>query len=174
MPPPETISVPAAVEERLQAHYQRLGMRRTAQRETIIAAAFSSDEHFTADELWDRALALDPRTSRATVYRTIALLVEAGLLREIELGGDQAHYDPNFLARPNHNHLVCVDCGRVIEFEDSHLDVLNDCLTRRLGFRPSRHSLHIEACCEQLRKTGRCQHLIQARLQGKRLHRKRR
>jgi Fur family ferric uptake transcriptional regulator len=174
MPKPATITVPAAVQERLLAHYRRLGMRRTDQRDTIIAAAFSSDEHFTADELWDRALALDPRTSRATVYRTIAMLVEAGLLREIELGGDQAHYDPNFLARPNHNHLVCVDCGRVIEFEDNHLDVLNECLTRRLGFRPSRTSLHIEGCCEQLRKTGRCQHLIESRLQGKRLHRKRR
>jgi len=166
--------IPAVVRERLDAHIQRLGLRRTSQRETIVAAAFASDEHFTADELWDRALAKDPRTSRATVYRTIALLVEAGLLREIELGGDQSHYDPNFLARPNHNHLVCVDCGRVIEFEDSHLDVLNECLTRRLGFRPTRHSLHIEACCDQLRSTGRCEHLIQSRLQGKRLPRKRR
>lgn len=174
MPKTATITVPAAVQERLQAHYQRLGMRRTGQRETIIAAAFSSDEHFTADELWARSLALDPRTSRATVYRTIAMLVEAGLLREIELGGDQAHYDPNFLARPNHNHLVCVDCGRVIEFEDHHLDVLNECLTRRLGFRSTRTSLHIEACCEALRQTGRCQHLIESRLKGKRLPRKRR
>ncbi len=169
-----TPTIPELVQTRLQSHYERLGMRRTVQRETIIAAAFASDEHFTADELWDRALAKDPRTSRATVYRTIALLVEAGLLREIELGGDQAHYDPNFLARPNHNHLVCVDCGRVIEFEDSHLDVLNECLTRRLGFRPTRHSLHIEACCDELRKSGRCQHLIQSRLQSKRLPRKRR
>ena len=151
-----------------------MGLRRTGQRETIIAAAFASHDHFTADELWSRALAKDPRTSRATVYRTIAMLVDAGLLREIELGGDQAHYDPNFVDRPNHNHLVCIDCGRVIEFEDSHLDVLNDCLTRRLGFRPTRHSLHIEACCDQLRETGRCAHLIQSRLQGKRLPRKRR
>lgn len=166
--------LPAEIQSRLNGYYERRGLRRTGQRETIVTAVFASHDHFTADELWARALAKDPRTSRATVYRTIAMLVDAGLLREIELGGDQTHYDPNFVDRPNHNHLVCIDCGRVIEFEDSHLDVLNDCLTRRLGFRTTRHSLHIEACCDQLRETGRCPHLIQSRLQGKRLPRKRR
>lgn len=166
--------IPAAVQERLQAYYQRQGMRRTGQRETIVDAAFASEEHFTADDLWERARAKDPHTARATVYRTIAMLVDAGLLREIDLGQDKSCYDPNFFGRPNHNHLVCVDCGRVIEFEDSHIEVLNDCLTRRLGFRPSRQSLRIEACCDQLRSTGRCPHLIQARLKGKPLPRKRR
>jgi Fur family ferric uptake transcriptional regulator len=166
--------IPAAVIDRLEAYYQRHGMRRTGQREIIVEAAFASDEHFTADELWDRARAKDPHTSRATVYRTLAMLVDAGLLREVDLGQDQTCYDPNFIGRPNHNHLVCIDCGRVIEFEDSHLELLNDCLTRRLGFRPARQTLRIEACCDQLRVSGRCPHLLHARLQGKRLPRKRR
>ena len=114
------------------------------------------------------------RSSRATVYRTLALLVDAGLLGEIELGGEQTTYDPNFLDRPTHNHLVCIDCGRIVEFEDSHVELLNDCLTRRLGFQPVRQSIRIEACCEKLRATGSCPNLIQARLTRKRLPSRRR
>lgn len=167
-------TLPDSVKERLEAHYRRRGFRRTPQRETIVAAAFSSDEHFTADELWERAKGIDPRTSRATVYRTIAFLLDADLIREIDLSQGQAVYDPNFVEKPNHNHLVCVDCGRMIEFEDSHLEVFHECLTRRLGFLPSRQNLRIEACCETLRKTGRCAYLIEARIKGKRLPGRRR
>ena len=161
------------IEERLNDFIRRKGLRRTGQRDTIVKAAFSKDEHFTADELFDRARKLDSETSRATVYRTLSLLVEAELLREIDLGENQTTYDPNFLDKPSHNHLVCIDCGRVVEFEDTHLDLLNDCVTRRLGFKPVRQSIKIEANCEQLRLNGRCPNLIATRLTGKRLRRKR-
>jgi Fur family ferric uptake transcriptional regulator len=163
----------ASVQARLDDFIRQNGLRRTAQREIIVAAAFSQDEHFTADELFERVRKTDANTSRATVYRTLGLLVEATLLREIDLGNDQTTYDPNFLDKPAHNHLVCIDCGRVVEFEDSHIELLNDCVTRRLGFRPIRQALKIEATCEQLRNHGRCPNLIAARLTGKRLHKKR-
>ena len=163
----------SSVQERLDEFIRRKKLRRTGQRETIVRAAFSKDEHFTAEELFARARQLDADTSRATVYRTLALLVEADLLREIDLGDNQTTYDPNFLDKPSHNHLVCIDCGRVVEFEDSHLDLLNDCVTRRLGFKPVRQSIKIEANCEQLRLKGRCPNLIATRLTGKRLRKKR-
>lgn len=163
----------AGIQERLNDFIRRKGLRRTGQRDTIVKAAFSKDEHFTAEELFERARKLDSETSRATVYRTLGLLVEADLLREIDLGDNQTTYDPNFLDKPSHNHLVCIDCGRVVEFEDSHLDLLNDCVTRRLGFKPVRQSIKIEANCEQLRLKGRCPNLIATRLTGKRLRKKR-
>ena len=163
----------ANIQERLNEFIRRKGLRRTGQRETIVKAAFSKDEHFTADELFDRVRKVDAETSRATVYRTLSLLVEADLLREIDLGENQTTYDPNFLDKPSHNHLVCIDCGRVVEFEDSHLDLLNDCVTRRLGFKPIRQTIKIEANCEQLRLKGRCPNLIATRLTGKRLRKKR-
>ncbi|MDB4451535.1 transcriptional repressor [bacterium] len=97
------------------------------------------------------------------------LWFRADLIHEIELGDGQTTYDPNFVDHPNHNHLICVDCGKVVEFEDSHLHLQNDCLTRRLGFRPVRQSLRIEAACERLRNGGSCPDLIQARVRGKRL-----
>jgi Fur family transcriptional regulator, ferric uptake regulator len=163
----------AGIKQRLDAFIERKGLRRTGQRDRIVRAVFSEDEHFTAEELYDRVRRSDDGISRATVYRTLSLLVEADLLREIDLGEDQTTYDPNFLDKPSHNHLVCIDCGKVIEFEDTHIDLLNDCVTRRLGFKPLRQSLKIEANCEQLRKNGRCPNLIATRLTGKRLRRKR-
>jgi len=162
-----------AVQARLDDFIRRKGLRRTSQRDVIAKAIFSKDEHFTAEELFDRVRKTDSDTSRATVYRTLGLLVEADLLREIDLGDNQTTYDPNFLDKPSHNHLVCIDCGKVVEFEDSHLDVLNDCVTRRLGFKPIRQSIKIEANCEQLRLKGRCPSLIATRLTGKRLRKKR-
>jgi len=163
----------ASVQARLDEFIRHKGLRRTAQREGIVKAAFSKDEHFSADELFERVRKTDASTSRATVYRTLGLLVEAGLLREIDLGDDQTTYDPNFLDKPSHNHLVCIDCGRVVEFEDTHIELLNACVTHRLGFNPIRQSLKIEATCEQLRTHGRCPNLIAARLSGKRLRKKR-
>ena len=163
-----------AIQARLDEFIRSKGLRRTGQRDAILKVVFSKDDHFTADELFERVRRANPDTSRATVYRTLGLLVEAGLLREIDLGDGHKHYDPNFLEKPAHNHLVCIECGRVVEFEDSHIEMLNDCVTRRLGFKPARQSLRIEAHCEQLRLRGRCPNLIAARLTGKKLRRKRR
>jgi len=163
----------AGIQERLDDFVRRKGLRRTQQREFIIKSAFSKDEHFTAEELFDRVRKTNAHISRATVYRTLSLLVEADLLREIDLGDNQTTYDPNFLDKPSHNHLVCIDCGRVVEFEDRHIELLNDCVTRRLGFKPVRQALKIEANCEQLRNNGRCPNLIASRLTGKRLRKKR-
>lgn len=162
-----------AVQARLDEFIRQKGLRRTTQRDSIVRVVFSKDEHFTAEELFERVRKTDADTSRATVYRTLGLLVEADLLREIDLGDNQTTYDPNFLDKPSHNHLMCIDCGRVVEFEDLNLDLLNDCVTRRLGFKPLRQSIKIEANCEQLRLRGRCPNLIASRLTGKRLRKKR-
>jgi len=152
------------VKERFDDFIRQRGMRKTTQRDVIVEAAFASDDHFTAEELLEKAKRIDPKTSRATLYRTISLLVDCGLLREIDLGRDERVYDPNFLDSPDHNHLICVDCGKVVEFEDENVALLVDCITRRLGFRPSSKSMRIEACCDKLRSEGFCENLIQQRL----------
>lgn len=162
-----------AVRARVDDFIRRKGLRRTKPRKIILEAVFAMDEHFTAEELYDRVRRTDAETSRATIYRTLALLVEGDLLREIDLGNDQTTYDPNFVHKPTHNHLVCIDCGRVVEFEDAEVEAINARITRRLGFKVLRQTLKIEAACEQLRTNGRCPNLIATRLSGKRLRRKR-
>jgi len=133
------------------------GLRRTIQREAIIEAAFGTKEHFSAEELLTMARVIENSVSRATVYRTLPLLVESGLLRELDLGGDVKVYDPNFIEHPTHNHLICVDCHKIIEFEDINMELLENCITRRLGFSPASKALKIEAHCDELKLTGACQ-----------------
>src|ERR1700749_408501 len=133
------------------------GLRRTRQRDVIVNAAFGTKDHFNADELHEMARRMDRTISRATVYRTLGLLVKTGLLREVDLGREQTYYDPNFLDKPEHNHLICLDCDRVVEFEDDHIALLEDCITRRLGFKPTSKSIRIQANCEELARPGHCQ-----------------
>ncbi len=148
------------VREKIQTLFDSKGLRMTRPREVILEAAFSEQgDHFTADELFEKAREIDGKTSRATLYRTVALLVEGGLLQEIDLGRGVTSYDPNFIDSPHHNHLICIDCAKVIEFEDQHISVLEDCITRRLGFTPASKSIQIKANCEELRRTGKCRNL---------------
>jgi Fur family ferric uptake transcriptional regulator len=148
----------AAVRQRIYEFLQESGLRRTAQRDAIIEAAFSHTDHYTAEELLSRARIIEPSVSRATVYRTLPLLVESGLLKELDLGKDQMLYDPNYIEHPRHSHLICIDCNRIVEFEDRNVDLLENCITKRLGFTPARKQTRIEASCDELRRTGACLH----------------
>ena len=132
------------------------GLRRTVQREAIIEAAFGTKEHFSAEELLVMAKRSEKSVSRATVYRTLPLLVESGLLREMDLGTDAKVYDPNFIEHPTHNHLICVDCNKIIEFEDPNMELLENCITRRLGFSPANKAVKIEGHCDELKAKGSC------------------
>lgn len=147
-----------AVRDRIYEFLTESGLRRTSQRDAIIEAAFSHSDHYTAEELLLRARAIEPSVSRATVYRTLPLLVESGLLKELDLGKDQKHYDPNYIESPRHNHLICTDCSRIVEFEDRNIDILENCIAKRLGFSPLRKQARIEAACDVLRHTGACPH----------------
>ena len=163
----------ARIKEKFDAFIQKKGLRRTTQREVIVQVVFSKDEHFTAEELFERLRKVDGNTSQATVYRTLSMLVEADLLRQIDLGENQVTYDPNFHDKPSHNHLVCIDCSRVVEFEDGNVDLQSESVTRRVGFKALRLSIKIEGSCEQLRSHGICPNLIATRLSGRRLRKKR-
>lgn len=132
------------------------GLRRTVQREAIIEAAFATMNHFSAEELLVMARKIEPSVSRATVYRTLPLLVESGLLRQLDLGSDTTVYDPNFLEHPTHNHLICIDCNKIFEFEDPNMELLENCITRRMGFSPASKAVKIEGHCDELKLHGTC------------------
>lgn len=145
-----------AVRQRVYEFLDAKGLRRTGQRDAIIEAAFSTEEHFTAETLLSHAKQLECSVSRATVYRTLPLLVASGLLREIDFGKDHKFYDPNFIDRPHHNHLICLDCNKIVEFEDRHMEILENCITHRLGFSPASKMVRIEASCDELKQHGAC------------------
>jgi Fur family ferric uptake transcriptional regulator len=144
------------VRQRIYEYIEQKGLRKTAQRDAIIEAAFSTTEHYTAEDLLVMARKLEASVSRATVYRTIPLLVESGLLKEMDFGKDHKYYDPNYVDHPGHNHLICVDCNRIVEFEDRNIETLEDCITKRLGFSPANKVIRIEATCDELKRSGAC------------------
>ena len=132
------------------------GLRFTKQREALTTLIFRNSDHFRPEDLIPLLRKSDGAVSRATIYRTISLLVESGMLREISLGGGERLYDPNFLQSPHDNHLICVACREIIEFEYPNIDVMQNCITRRLGFSPTQKALRIEASCDRLRLLGSC------------------
>ncbi len=145
-----------AVRQRIYEFIEQKGLRKTAQRDAIIEAAFSTTEHFTADELLTMSRKIEPSVSRATVYRTLPLLVSTGLLKEMDFGEDYKFYDPNYAEHPSHNHLICTDCHRIFEFEDRNIEMLENCISKRLGFSPLNKVVRIEASCDELQRSGEC------------------
>ena len=149
-------SMEQAVRNQIREFLTSRGLRKTTQRDAIIEAAFSTDRHYTADELLDMSRQIEPTVSRATVYRTLPILVDSGLLRELDLGQDRKVYDPNFVDHPHHNHLICLDCKTILEFEDLNMELLENCMSRRMGFTPANKQVRIEAHCDELRLKGVC------------------
>lgn len=131
-------------------------LRMTKPRQAIIEVVFSTKKHFTAEELLGWARRRDKSVSRATVYRTLPLLTESGLVREMDFGQDHKFYDPNYAERPHHNHIICQDCGKIVEFESEKIEQLESDISRQLGFSVRAHRLQIMATCEEFRKLGTC------------------
>src|SRR5512143_115742 len=130
------MSAPAkvAAKQRFLEFLGQKNLRLTVQRQAIIETVFSTDEHFTAEQLLDWSRARDKSVSRATVYRTLPLLTESGLVREMDFGKDYKFYDPNYADHPHHNHLICQDCDKIVEFESDKLNQLENEISCRLGF----------------------------------------
>ena len=131
-------------------------LRITTQRQAIVDTVFNTEEHFTAEQLLAWSRQKDKSVSRATVYRTLPLLTESGLVREMDFGEDHKFYDPNYADHPKHNHIICQDCNRIVEFDSEKIEKLENEISRRLGFSVKAHRLQITASCEELKRLGAC------------------
>lgn len=147
-----------ALLDQFRAHLDKKGLRMTHQREIILETAFETDRHYTAEDLLSMVQQRDPDVSRATVYRTLSLLVECRLLRKLDLSRDQTYYDPNSIDHPDHGHLICLDCGRILEFHSETMEAMQNREAYALGFLPSSRHLRLEARCLQIQRLGTCQY----------------
>ncbi len=125
----------------------------TRQREILLRRIFEREEHFSAETLEDRVKG--DGISKATIYRTLQLLVEAKLISEVALVDDRRMYEHTYGHDP-HDHIVCVDCDKVFEFDAATIAELEKKIASALRFVPVGHRLRIEATCEDLRETGKC------------------
>jgi Fur family ferric uptake transcriptional regulator len=117
------------------------GLRITDQRRTIARILGEAEDHPDVETLHERAAAVDPRISIATVYRTVRLFEEAGILERHEFGKGRSRYEA--VSEDHHDHLIDVETGNVIEFHDEELEALQRRIAERLGFRLVDHRMEL-------------------------------
>lgn len=117
------------------------GLRLTEQRRTIARVLEDADDHPDVEELYARASGVDPRISLATVYRTVKLFEEAGILEKLEFGDGRARYED--AERDHHDHLIDLKSGEVIEFVDAEIEALQEKIARKLGYKLKGHRLEL-------------------------------
>jgi len=147
----EDVDVALAPGERFAEYLQSRGKRITQQRRYLVEFIFRHHDHFDADDLLEKLAQDDTgkHIGRATVYRTINELVEAGLLRCMNLAG-RSVYERDY-GYPQHDHLHCQVCNKLIEFHSADLEQLRDAVAQEHRFRPSGHRFIIAGTCYECR-----------------------
>lgn len=143
----------SSTEEKFKHYLQSKGLKFTPERQAILNCIFASDKHFEAEELLIDMLQRDRRVSKATIYRTLALLVQGGLLREVIFGEKHAHYE-HVHDHEHHDHLVCSGCGNIIEFTDERIERMQDEVCKKNKFKAITHRLQITGLCKDCTSAG--------------------
>ncbi|MBI4530676.1 MAG: transcriptional repressor [Candidatus Latescibacteria bacterium] len=124
------------------------GLKVTPERTAVLDVAFSMPGHFAAEDLLLRLRMTGSRVSKATIYRTLTLLVRCGMLREVIFGEKHTHYEPA-LGKDHHDHLICLSCGKIIEFTEPTIEHLQETICAEYAFLPYRHKLEITGLCHE-------------------------
>lgn len=151
-----SVEVSLSPEERYAEFLQSRGKRLTKQKQSLLETIFRRHEHFDADDLIDelrRAESGDKKPSRPTVYRMLNELVEAGLLRSMTLNG-RAVYEHDY-GYPQHDHLHCEKCGKLIEFQSDALREMLQTVADQHEFRMKGHRLIVSGICDECAKVRR-------------------
>ena len=138
---------------RFQEFLLAQGLKLTRERTSLLREIFSIHYHFEADELLFKMKEKNVKISRATVYRTLELLVKSGMVRRVHLGEDHYHYE-HVSGNSHHDHLICTTCGGVIEFHDEVLEQRQREICERKKFTPTFHNLQILGVCDSCRRKG--------------------
>lgn len=150
------MSIPAA-REKFQKFLTQKGLRATSQRLAIFDAAFGQHEHFTADQLLDHARTIDDSVSRATIYRTLPIMTESALLREVDIGSGEKYYRSNREGSATQvAQVVCLDCDKIFEISAPFMEWYGNTVSSKLGLTPLAQRLQVTAHCDSFRRTGTC------------------
>jgi Fur family ferric uptake transcriptional regulator len=138
----------------LAGHLARMGLKHSRQRELVAEVFFATSGHVPVEVLVQQVRRADPRVSVATVYRTMKLLAECGLAVPRQFGGGQTRYEPA-AGRPHHDHLICTECGEIIEFANSRIEALQERVAARHGYEVASHKLEIYGRCAGCQRRSR-------------------
>jgi len=138
-------------EQKFKEFLRSKELKYTSERKLIIKTIFSFNKHFDIEELFERLRKQGNNVSRATIYRTIPLLVQSGLITETLHCQDKTSYE-NIFNKKHHDHLVCINCGKIIEFYNEKIEKLQEEVCRQHNFVPIEHRLGIKGYCEDCYK----------------------
>ena len=137
--------------EVFRKYIKRQGLRNTPEREKILEEIFANHDHFDVDALFLRLRAKGLRISKASIYRTIPLLIASGLIQEVFYEEGHMHYE-HIYGHQHHCHLRCIECGRIVEFVDKGLTELEKKLARTHDFDITGHKLEVFGRCPRCRE----------------------
>jgi len=126
------------------------GLRMTSQRELILKAFCKQKKHVTAEQLYELLKKTDKTIGHATVYRTLKLLAESGIARELNFGEGSVSYEPD-TDDSHHDHLVCIKCGEKVEFFDEDIENLQKKIADKFGYELVDHSMNLYGTCSKCR-----------------------
>jgi Fur family ferric uptake transcriptional regulator len=143
--------------EIFQQYLATRGLRITNQRLAIFDAAYRHSEHFTAEELLEQAREIDRSVSRATVYRTLPILTESSLVKEIDVGRDYKFYIANRGTRTKQSQVVCLDCDKIFDIDAPFLEWYANSVAQKVGLEPESARLQVHARCPKAKTEGGCE-----------------
>ncbi len=131
-------------------YLKKKDLKLTDQRKIILDVFLKTEKHLSVEDLYNIAKKKDSSIGQATVFRTLKLLCEADIAKEVNLGDGKTRYEHKY-GHEHHYHLVCLKCGRFIEAVDSRIEKLQKELCRKQGFLPQRHKMEIFGICKGCR-----------------------
>ena len=136
--------------QELKRRLKERGLKHSTQRELILKVLFEAKGHLTPEEIYQEVRKSNHTIGLATVYRTLAFLEEEDLVHSLSFGSEGKKYELN--RGEHHDHMICLRCGKIIEFYDDELERLQESIAQKAGFKLVTHQMHLYGLCKECQK----------------------